>query len=112
LEVPADHDVLGQRTDDPDQTVSWRRVTDPKEVEARLLKWNQAHFRLQPGRRKNGNAVPTMVEEQREICPQICIPDKVNGAIKIAQKEVMVSHTTLGCNKTIAGNKEDQKQRL
>jgi hypothetical protein len=43
VEVP-DINTEGKPTNDPDKAVAWKRITNPPEVEERLLKRNQKHF--------------------------------------------------------------------
>jgi hypothetical protein len=43
VEIP-DKDEKGKKTDDPDAAKTWRTITDPKEIETRLLSRNIAHF--------------------------------------------------------------------
>jgi hypothetical protein len=61
---------------------------------------------------ENGNAIPTTIEEQGEECPQISIPNTDQGSTIIEQKEVRTWHKTLGCFKTIEGNKEEQVRQM
>jgi hypothetical protein len=62
---------------------------------------------------KLGDAIPTMIEEQRAICPQITVKDTTtNSEITIQQKETMEEHQTLGCKKTMIHNNAGQKTKL
>jgi hypothetical protein len=59
-----------------------------------------------------GNAIPTKIEEQRAVCDQIMIEDAESGNIWIEQKNVTESHRTLGVNKNMVGDEEDNKKIL
>jgi hypothetical protein len=48
IEVP-DKDKNSNPTDDPDEAATWKRITDPVEVENRLLQRNEQHFRQAQG---------------------------------------------------------------
>ena len=43
IEVP-DKDRFGNDTNDPDKAITWKRITDPSEVEDKLLERNIKHF--------------------------------------------------------------------
>ena len=43
IEIP-DKDRFGNATNDPDKAITWRRITDPSEVEDKLLERNIKHF--------------------------------------------------------------------
>jgi hypothetical protein len=60
-----------------------------------------------------GDAIPTTIAEQREICPQITVPDELSTkTITIAQKEINEEHPTLGCLKTIIGDDTANRTKL
>jgi hypothetical protein len=51
-----------------------------------------------------GDAIPTSIEDERLLCPQIVISDSTtNTDITIHQKEINEYHPTLGCKKTMTG---------
>jgi hypothetical protein len=57
-----------------------------------------------------GDATPTSIEEQRNVCPQIAISDVTNNSqIIIHQKEINECHPTLGCKKTMTGCSKEHK---
>jgi hypothetical protein len=59
------------------------------------------------------NAIPTTINEQREICPQIMIPGNSNDKpITIKQKHPSESHRTLGTDKTMIHDEKQQVKEL
>jgi hypothetical protein len=61
----------------------------------------------------DGTSRPATIEEQRELCDPIAIPDSQNlQQIPINQKKTREVHRTLGCTKSIDGIKSGQVKQL
>jgi hypothetical protein len=60
-----------------------------------------------------GDAVPTTIEEDRMVCPQITISETTTSTeTTIHRKEITEDHPTLGCKKTMIHSNRAQKKSL